>query len=264
MLPSGKDWQGAWRVFSLDSSGDKHGRGGQSDFPEILVEIEADAIVSESWIENRAAEKPSEFGAVRRVHRRLLRRRADGGRAPARCGVLLRRVREFGDSVLELGCGTGRVTMALAERGYRVTGLDLSKPMLERAEEKRAKLPAEERALVHLLHGDMTRFELRENFSLVIIPFRPFQHLLEQTSKFLVSTLCAGTLPRKAVDSGNGAAAHPGCFPDRRAKHARPDVSRGESGRRMLMTDGCHVKTMERVAAFHRALQRNDVGDDLT
>lgn len=87
--------------------------------------------------------------------------------------------REFGDPVLELGCGTGRVTMALAERGYRVTGLDLSKPMLERAEEKRAKLPAEKRALVHLLHGDMTRFDLREKFSLVIIPFRPFQHLLE-------------------------------------------------------------------------------------
>jgi SAM-dependent methyltransferase len=141
--------------------------------------------------------------------------------------------REFGEPVLELRCGTGRVTMALAERRYRVTGLDLSKPMLERAEEKRAKLPAEERALVHLLQGDMTRFDLREKFSLVIIPFRPFQHLLEQTSKFLVSTLCAGTLPRKAVDSGNGAAAHPGCFPDRRAKHARPDVSRGESGRRI-------------------------------
>lgn len=30
-----------------------------------------------------------------------------------------------------------------------------------------------------------------------------------------------------------------------------------------LMTDGWHVKTMGRVAAFHRALQRNDVGDDL-
>ncbi len=34
--------------------------------------------------------------------------------------------REIGDPVLELGCGTGRITMALAEAGKRVTGLDLS------------------------------------------------------------------------------------------------------------------------------------------
>src|SRR2546427_10874115 len=41
--------------------------------------------------------------------------------------------REFGDPVLELGCGTGRITMALAEAGKRITGLDLSERMLERA-----------------------------------------------------------------------------------------------------------------------------------
>ena len=34
--------------------------------------------------------------------------------------------REFGDPVLELGCGTGRIAMALAQVGKRVTGLDLS------------------------------------------------------------------------------------------------------------------------------------------
>jgi hypothetical protein len=47
ILPSGRDWQGTWRVFWLDSSGDKHGRGGSLISPEMLVEIEADAIVSE-------------------------------------------------------------------------------------------------------------------------------------------------------------------------------------------------------------------------
>jgi len=41
--------------------------------------------------------------------------------------------REFGDPILELGCGTGRITMALAEAGKRITGLDLSERMLERA-----------------------------------------------------------------------------------------------------------------------------------
>src|SRR5438046_8284904 len=45
--------------------------------------------------------------------------------------------RDFGDPILELGCGTGRITMALAEAGKRITGLDLSGRMLERAVEKR-------------------------------------------------------------------------------------------------------------------------------
>src|SRR5213595_1528142 len=54
-------------------------------------------------------------------------------------------VREFGDPVLELGCGTGRITMALAQMGKRVTGLDLSERMLERAVKKRAALRVEAR-----------------------------------------------------------------------------------------------------------------------
>src|SRR5260370_4502074 len=87
--------------------------------------------------------------------------------------------REFGDPVLELGCGTGRITMALAEAGKRVTGLDLSDRMLERAEKKRAAVCVEARERVHLVQADMARFDLREKFRLVIIPFRPFQHLLE-------------------------------------------------------------------------------------
>src|SRR5258708_13505197 len=87
--------------------------------------------------------------------------------------------REFGDPVLELGCGTGRVTMALAEDGYRVTGLDLSERMLERAAQKRAAFVREARERVHFVQGDMTGFNAGEKFRLIIIPFRPFQHLVE-------------------------------------------------------------------------------------
>src|SRR5260370_17656813 len=87
--------------------------------------------------------------------------------------------RDFGDPVLELGCGTGRVTMALAQAGKRVTGLDLSERMLERAVKKRAALFTEERERIHLVQGDMARFDLGEKFRLIIIPFRPLQHLLE-------------------------------------------------------------------------------------
>src|SRR3989454_9895308 len=87
--------------------------------------------------------------------------------------------RDFGDPVLELGCGTGRITMALAEAGKRITGLDLSERMLERAVKKRATLLVEARERVHLVQGNMAGVDPGEKFRLGIIPFRPFQHLPE-------------------------------------------------------------------------------------
>ena len=160
--------------------------------------------------------------------------------------------REFGDPVLELGCGTGRITMALAEAGKRVTGLDLSERMLERAAKKRAALMVEARERVHLVQSDMARFDLGEKFRLIIIPFRPFQHLLEV---------------REQVD----------CLECVR-KHLAPggrlilDVFQTDAERmhdpvhmrEVLVTeyktaDGRQVRISERVAAFHRAEQRNDV-----
>ena len=41
-----------------------------------------------------------------------------------------------GDSILDVGCGTGRHSIELARRGYAVTGIDLSSEMLARAAEQ--------------------------------------------------------------------------------------------------------------------------------
>ena len=82
----------------------------------------------------------------------------------------------YGDPLLELGCGTGRVLLPLAEAGNRVCGLDLSPHMLARCREKLARAPAAVQQRVRLLPGDMTAFHLGEKFALIIIPFRPFQH----------------------------------------------------------------------------------------
>ncbi len=41
--------------------------------------------------------------------------------------------------ILDVGCGTGRHAIELAKRGYKVTGIDLSKAQIERAIEKAAK-----------------------------------------------------------------------------------------------------------------------------
>jgi SAM-dependent methyltransferase len=82
-----------------------------------------------------------------------------------------------GGSVLELGVGTGRVAFALAERGMRVTGVDLAPAMLDQARAKRDALPAEVAARVTLRLGDMTSLALEGAFDVVICPFFGLAHL---------------------------------------------------------------------------------------
>ncbi|MPZ49842.1 MAG: methyltransferase domain-containing protein [Dehalococcoidia bacterium] len=78
-----------------------------------------------------------------------------------------------GQSVLELGCGTGRVTIPIAEAGAEVVGLDGSPAMLEIA---RRKAPNSDNP--RWVQADMRDFDLGRQFGLAIIPFRSFLHLL--------------------------------------------------------------------------------------
>lgn len=91
--------------------------------------------------------------------------------------------RRFGTDVLELGVGTGRVAIALAEAEYNVTGLDLSPAMLERARQKVASVPPAVAERLALVQGDMSEFDLGRLFSLILVPFRAFQHLVEPAAQ---------------------------------------------------------------------------------
>jgi len=80
--------------------------------------------------------------------------------------------------VLELGCGTGRILIPIAEAGVEITGVDLAPSMLAVAREKVAKLSPDVQRRIQLVPGDMRDFSLERTFSLVAIPFRAFLHLL--------------------------------------------------------------------------------------
>ncbi|MHC4601402.1 MAG: class I SAM-dependent methyltransferase [Planctomycetota bacterium] len=80
--------------------------------------------------------------------------------------------------ILELGCGTGRVTFPLAALGHEITGLDNSEPMLAKARGKLATQSPDVKGKVMLCSGDMSDFSLEGKFGLIIVPFRGFQHLL--------------------------------------------------------------------------------------
>lgn len=79
--------------------------------------------------------------------------------------------------VLELGAGTGRVTLALLRAGVRVTALDNSRTMLARAAERVRKLPAEQRERVTWVRGDLRQLKLGQRFALVLAPFNLLMHM---------------------------------------------------------------------------------------
>jgi SAM-dependent methyltransferase len=86
---------------------------------------------------------------------------------------LAREAAAAGQAVLELGCGTGRVTLPIAEAGVEIVGLDNSPAMLDvaRAKARDARNP-------QWVQAGMADFQLGQRFGLVIIPFRSFLLLL--------------------------------------------------------------------------------------
>src|SRR6185437_14930917 len=109
--------------------------------------------------------------------------------------------RSVGGPVLELGAGTGRVTLPLARTGLVVTGLETSRLMLQRAKLKAVQLSA--KLHVEWVEGDITNFSLGgRQFRLILAPFHVLQELrdlneieqclrcvaehLEPTGKFVV------------------------------------------------------------------------------
>jgi SAM-dependent methyltransferase len=76
-------------------------------------------------------------------------------------------------SVLELGCGTGRLLLPLAAAGYAVTGIDIAHPMLRIAEEKAARAGL----VATLVHGDVRSFKLDARFGLIAFPHNSIGHL---------------------------------------------------------------------------------------
>lgn len=89
----------------------------------------------------------------------------------------VREGKRAGGPVLEYGCGNGRITLALAQAGVQVVGVDISSAMLR---DLRARLADEAdgvRDRITVKRGDMRTFRAGRRFPLVICPFNAFLHL---------------------------------------------------------------------------------------
>ena len=82
-------------------------------------------------------------------------------------------VEERGDPVLDLGCGSGRVALDLAERGFSVTALDSERTLVEELSRR-----ARERGLtVDCVTADARSFAIPRRFALAIAPMQVVQLL---------------------------------------------------------------------------------------
>ncbi|MDQ4039869.1 MAG: class I SAM-dependent methyltransferase [Actinomycetota bacterium] len=84
-----------------------------------------------------------------------------------------------GDPILELGCGTGRVLAPLAAAGHRITGIDRSGPMLDRASSALQLDAGAGSQRVTLAEGAMTEAERAPGgpFGLVIFSLNGLMHV---------------------------------------------------------------------------------------
>jgi SAM-dependent methyltransferase len=85
--------------------------------------------------------------------------------------------RRGADQILELGAGSGRVTVPLARDGHHVVALDQSEAMLGRLRDRVAHLPPAAARRITPVIGDLRTFTVSGRFPLVIAAFNVIEHL---------------------------------------------------------------------------------------
>lgn len=78
---------------------------------------------------------------------------------------------KHGDPVLDIGAGTGRVTLDLAHHGYRVTALDRDAGLIAELARRAGDLP------VASVVADARHFDLGRRFPLCVVPMQTIQLL---------------------------------------------------------------------------------------
>ena len=104
-------------------------------------------------------------------------------------GFYVEEAKAASGTVLELGCGTGRILVPIARAGCTIAGVDSSSQMLARCKEKLAAEAATVQARVTLQQRDIRDFALGAKYALIIAPFRVVQQLarIDDQLRFLVA-----------------------------------------------------------------------------
>jgi SAM-dependent methyltransferase len=161
--------------------------------------------------------------------------------------------REHGDPILEVGAGTGRVSLDLARLGHEVTALDRDEELLSELAARAAGTTLE------TVHADARSFTLERRFALCLVPMQAIQLLggVEERAAFLrcarahlspggvLATALTGVVEPYEVADGVVSARRP------IAVREQSDVFVIERRREIVAADGAHEVRENRIA-LHR------------
>ena len=82
--------------------------------------------------------------------------------------------------ILELCCGSARLTIPIAQEGYNICGVDYTPSMLEQAQAKAIKAGLE----INFIEADIRTLDLQEQFDFIFIPFNSIHHLYRNEDLF--------------------------------------------------------------------------------
>jgi SAM-dependent methyltransferase len=102
----------------------------------------------------------------------------DSGRETEDIPFFVSLARRNGGPILEVGCGTGRVLVPLAQSGFEVVGVDISPAMLAAAQRKVESAGVGRR--VRIVQGDARDVDLSEQCRFAFIALNSFMHFIEE------------------------------------------------------------------------------------
>lgn len=100
-------------------------------------------------------------------------------------------------TALDLACGTGRLSIPLQTKGFKVTGLDISSHMLEYAKSKSNHLS------IDYIQGDIRNFQLNKKFDLIVMGGNSFQALLTKEDQYTMFKSVQAHLKQKGLFAFN-------------------------------------------------------------
>jgi len=101
--------------------------------------------------------------------------------------------------ILELGVGTGRLAIPLAEQGYSVVGIDNSKEMLGHLQSKLIAIKQDVASRIRLIEQDFCKLSLDEKFDYACYPFCTFNYLLTYEQQINALSSLYKTLTKNAT-----------------------------------------------------------------
>ena len=153
---------------------------------------------------------------------------------------------EYGSPILDIGCGTGRVMMHLAQEDLDVHGIDYDEAMLEVAEHKREAMPHLKDKLT-IYKGNVLTYQLEKRFRMVLLTYNMLTHFREQAAQIeLLKRL------RELVDDDGVLVID---LPNAGNVYASEDTDAVTLERTFVVPDSGHLVMQQSVSTLDRAEQ---------